>query len=160
MARRLNAHGQVHYLLAATFGNVHGVYKPGHVKLKPDILKQCQDAVVNRYGEDARFFFVFHGGSGSETRDIHQALDYGVVKMNLDTDMQYAFTRAIAAHVFTNYDRVLKVDGEVGNKKAYDPRVYLSLAESALAERVTAAAQMLRAAGTTMMNEPSTRIAA
>ena len=160
VARRLNAQGHVHYLLAATFGNVHGVYKPGHVKLKPDILKHCQDAVVNRYGEDARFFFVFHGGSGSEIRDIHEALDYGVVKMNLDTDMQYAFTRAIAAHVFTNYDRVLKVDGEVGNKKAYDPRVYLSLAESALAERVTAAAQMLRAAGTTMMNEPSTRIAA
>ena len=114
------------YLLAATFGNVHGVYKPGQVKLKPSILKDCQDAVVAAFGEAARFHLVFHGGSGSELRDIHEALDYGVVKMNVDTDMQYAFTRAIADHCFKNYDGVLRVDGEVGNKKAYDPRSYMA----------------------------------
>ena len=130
---------------------MHGVYKPGHVKLKPSILKDCQDAVVSKYGEAARFYLVFHGGSGSELRDIHEAVDYGVVKMNIDTDTQYAFTRAIADHFFKNYDGVLKVDGEVGNKKAYDPRSYLTLAETALAERVKQAVTELRAAGTTMM---------
>src|SRR5512144_641289 len=96
VARRLNAIEGARYLLAATFGNVHGVYKPGHVRLKPSILKDCQEAVVRAFGPDARFYLVFHGGSGSDLRDIHEALDYGVVKMNIDTDMQYAFTRAIA----------------------------------------------------------------
>jgi fructose-bisphosphate aldolase class II len=147
VARRLNAVGG-RYLLAATFGNVHGVYKPGHVKLKPSILKDCQDAVVRELGEAARFYLVFHGGSGSELRDIHEALDYGVVKMNVDTDMQYAFTRAIAEHCLRNYDGVLKVDGEVGNKKAYDPRSYLALAEAAMAERVKQAVRELRAENT------------
>jgi fructose-bisphosphate aldolase class II len=151
VARRLRAHGEARYLLAATFGNVHGVYKPGHVKLKPSILKDCQDAVVKEYGEAARFYLVFHGGSGSAIEDIHEALDYGVVKMNVDTDMQYAFTRAIAEHVFTHYDEVLKIDGEVGNKKSYDPRTYLALAEAALAGRVKQAADELRSTGTTMM---------
>ena len=151
VARRLGAVPNARYLLAATFGNVHGVYKPGHVKLKPSILKDCQDAVVRAFGEAARFYLVFHGGSGSETHDIHQALDYGVVKMNVDTDIQYAFTRAIADHFFKNYDGVLKVDGEVGNKSAYDPRSYLTRAESAVAERVTQAARELRASGTTLM---------
>jgi fructose-bisphosphate aldolase class II len=151
VARRLNGVQGSRYLLAATFGNVHGVYKPGHVKLKPSILKDCQDAVVNKYGEGARFYLVFHGGSGSELHDIHEAVDYGVVKMNIDTDTQYAFTRAIADHFFKNYDGVLKVDGEVGNKKAYDPRSYLALAEAALAERVKQAVKELRATGTTMM---------
>jgi fructose-bisphosphate aldolase class II len=151
VARRLNAAPGANYLLAATFGNVHGVYKPGHVKLKPSILKDCQDAVVSKYGEAARFYLVFHGGSGSELRDIHEAVDYGVVKMNIDTDTQYAFTRAIVDHFFKNYDGVLKVDGEVGNKKAYDPRSYLTLAETALAERVKQAVTELRATGTTMM---------
>ena len=102
------------------------------------------------YGEAARFYLVFHGGSGSELHDIHEALDHGVVKMNVDTDMQYAFTRAIADHCFRNYDGVLKVDGEVGHKKAYDPRSYLALAETALAERVKQAVKELRATGTTM----------
>jgi fructose-bisphosphate aldolase class II len=151
VARRLNGVQGGRYLLAATFGNVHGVYKPGHVKLKPSILKDCQDTVVSKYGEAARFYLVFHGGSGSELHDIHEAVDYGVVKMNIDTDTQYAFSRAIADHFFKNYDGVLKVDGEVGNKKAYDPRTYLALAETALAERVTQAVKELRAAGTTMM---------
>ncbi len=151
VARRLNEVQGARYLLAATFGNVHGVYKPGHVKLKPSILKDCQDAVVKKYGEAARFYLVFHGGSGSDLHDIHEAVDYGVVKMNIDTDTQYAFTRAIADHCFKNYDGILKVDGEVGNKKFYDPRSYLALAETALAERVKQAVNELKAAGTTMM---------
>jgi fructose-bisphosphate aldolase, class II len=152
VARRLNTVSGARYLLAATFGNVHGVYKPGHVKLKPSILKDCQDAVVGAFGEAARFYLVFHGGSGSELRDIHEAVDYGVVKMNVDTDMQYAFTRAIADHFFKNYDGILKVDGEVGSKKAYDPRSYLARAEAAVAERVKQTANELRSVGTTMMN--------
>ncbi len=152
VARRLNAVEGGRYLLAATFGNVHGVYKPGHVKLKPSILKDCQDAAVTKYGEKARFYLVFHGGSGSELSEIHEAVDYGVVKMNIDTDTQYAFTRPIVAHFFKNYDGVLKVDGDVGNKKAYDPRTYLALGEAALADRVKRAVTELRAAGTTMMS--------
>jgi fructose-bisphosphate aldolase, class II len=151
VARRLRATSTVPYLLAATFGNVHGVYKPGQVKLKPSILKDCQEAVVAAFGESARFHLVFHGGSGSELRDIHEALDYGVVKMNIDTDMQYAFTRAIADHCFKNYDGVLRVDGDVGNKKAYDPRPYMTRAENAMAARVVQATTELRSAGTTMM---------
>src|SRR5580765_6768176 len=135
VARRLNPIGG-RYMLAATFGNVHGVYKPGHVKLRPAVLKECQEAVVKRHGEAARFCLVFHGGSGSAQEEIHEALDYGVVKMNVDTDMQYAFTRSVATHMFKNYDGVLKVDSELGNKKVYDPRSYLALAENAMAERV------------------------
>jgi fructose-bisphosphate aldolase class II len=151
VARRLNAVRGARYLLAATFGNVHGVYKPGHVKLQPSILAECQKAVVSAFGEEARFYLVFHGGSGSELRDIHAAIDYGVVKMNIDTDMQYAFTRAVADHCFKNYDGVLRVDGDVGDKKAYDPRSYLALAENAMAERVRRAVKELRAEGTTMI---------
>jgi fructose-bisphosphate aldolase class II len=150
VAHRLNAIKGTRYLLAATFGNVHGVYKPGQVKLKPAVLKDCQQAVVKAHGEPARFYFVFHGGSGSTLAEIHEAVDYGVVKMNIDTDMQYAFTRAIAAHMFKNYDGVLKVDGEVGNKKAYDPRSYLAQAEVAMAERVKQAVSDLRGVGTTL----------
>jgi len=153
VARRLNVIQGGRYLLAATFGNVHGVYKPGHVKLRPSILKDCQDAVVAKYGEKARFDLVFHGGSGSELRDIHEAIDNGVVKMNIDTDTQYAFTRAIADCFFRNYDGVLKVDGEVGNKKQYDPRSYLGVAEAALAERVKCAVEELRGTGTSMLKE-------
>jgi fructose-bisphosphate aldolase class II len=149
VARRLNPIGG-RYLLAATFGNVHGVYKPGHVKLRPKVLKECQEAVVQKHGEKARFHLVFHGGSGSTQEEIHEALDYGVVKMNVDTDMQYAFTRAVANHMFKNYDGVLKVDGEVGNKKNYDPRSYLALAEVSMAERVKQAVNDLRGNGKTM----------
>jgi fructose-bisphosphate aldolase class II len=151
VARRMNAVKGAHYLLAATFGNVHGVYAPGHVKLRPSILKDCQEAVVKEYGEAARFYLVFHGGSGSPIEDINAAVDYGVVKMNIDTDTQYAFTRSIADHMFKNYDGVLKVDGGVGNKKAYDPRPYMEKAEIAMAERVKEAVADLRAAGKTMM---------
>jgi len=150
VARRLSAIRDGRYLLAATFGNVHGVYKPGHVKLRPSILKDCQEAVVTRYGDSARFYLVFHGGSGSEMSDIHEAIDYGVVKMNIDTDTQYAFTRTVADHMFKHYNEVMKVDGEVGNKKYYDPRTYLALAEAAMAERVKQAASNLKAAGTTL----------
>ena len=149
VARRLNGIGG-RYLLAATFGNVHGVYKPGAVKLKPEVLGACQDALAREYGETARFQLVFHGGSGSELHDIHEAIDYGVVKMNIDTDTQYAFSRAIAGHMFANYNGVLKVDGEVGDKKAYDPRTYLAKAEIAMAERVKRAVTDLRGTGTTM----------
>jgi len=152
VARRLRTVSGGRYLLAATFGNVHGVYKPGHVTLKPSILKNCQDAVVAAFGEAARFHLVFHGGSGSELRDIHEALDYGVVKMNIDTDMQYAFTRVIADHCFKHYDGLLRVDGEVGNKKAYDPRSYLTAAEKGMSARVVRATAELRSAGTTMMH--------
>src|SRR5262249_8517203 len=129
-------HGK--YLLAATFGNVHGVYKPGNVKLRPDILAQGQKVASAKLGlpDDAKpFDFVFHGGSGSLKSEIEEALRYGVVKMNVDTDTQYAFTRPLAGHMFTNYDGVLKVDGEVGSKKAYDPRTYLKLAEASMTER-------------------------
>jgi fructose-bisphosphate aldolase, class II len=150
VARRLNTVKGARYMLAATFGNVHGVYKPGHVKLKPSILKDCQDAVEKAFGKEARFNLVFHGGSGSGKDDIFEAIDYGVVKMNVDTDTQYAFTRPVADFMFKNYDGVLKVDGEVGNKKVYDPRAWLGVAETSMAERVKQAISDLRAEGTTM----------
>jgi fructose-bisphosphate aldolase class II len=138
------------YLLAATFGNVHGVYKPGNVKLRPEILKQGQEVVTSELGlpEGSKpFNFVFHGGSGSLQSEIREALSYGVVKMNVDTDTQYAFTRPIAGHMFSNYDGVLKVDGEVGNKKTYDPRSYLKAAETTMATRVVQACEDLLSAG-------------
>ncbi|GAA3685432.1 class II fructose-bisphosphate aldolase [Nonomuraea antimicrobica] len=136
------------YMLAATFGNVHGVYKPGHVKLRPSVLKEIQDAVGAKYGQDKPFDLVFHGGSGSLLEEIHEAISYGVVKMNVDTDTQYAFTRPIADHMFKNYDGVLKVDGDVGNKKVYDPRSYGKTAEAGMAARVVEACQSLKSAGT------------
>jgi fructose-bisphosphate aldolase class II len=136
------------YILAATFGNVHGVYKPGHVKLRPAVLKEIQDAVGAKYGKDKPFDLVFHGGSGSAQEEIHEAISYGVVKMNVDTDAQYAFTRPVAGHMFANYDGVLKVDGEVGTKKAYDPRTWGKAAELNMAARVTQACQDLMSAGT------------
>jgi fructose-bisphosphate aldolase, class II len=136
------------YLLAATFGNVHGVYKPGHVKLRPSVLKEIQDAVGAKYAKQRPFDLVFHGGSGSAESEIHEALSYGVVKMNVDTDAQYAFTRPVAGHMFANYDGVLKVDGEVGSKKSYDPRTWGKSAEAGMATRVTQACQDLLSAGT------------
>lgn len=136
------------YLVAATFGNVHGVYKPGNVVLTPKVLDEIQSAVGATYGKDRPFDLVFHGGSGSLLSEIREALDYGVVKMNVDTDTQYAYTRPIVDHMFANYDGVLKVDGEVGNKKAYDPRAYGKLAEAGMAARVVQACQDLRSVGT------------
>ena len=138
------------YLLAATFGNVHGVYKPGNVKLRPEILKEGQDVVAGEFGlgDGAKpFNLVFHGGSGSAQEEIREALSYGVVKMNIDTDTQYAFTRPIVGHMFSNYDGVLKVDGEVGNKKTYDPRTYMKLAETNMAARIVEACEDLLSAG-------------
>jgi fructose-bisphosphate aldolase class II len=136
------------YLTALTFGNVHGVYKPGNVKLRPEILKEIQDAVGAKYGKEKPFDLVFHGGSGSLLEEIQEAISYGVVKMNIDTDTQYAFTRPIADHMFRNYDGVLKVDGDVGNKKAYDPRSYGKAAETSMAARIVEACQHLKSAGT------------
>jgi fructose-bisphosphate aldolase, class II len=135
------------YLAALTFGNVHGVYKPGNVKLRPEILKEIQDAVGARHGREKPFDLVFHGGSGSLRSEIHAAVDYGVVKMNVDTDTQYAFTRPVAGHMFSHYDGVLKVDGEVGDKKAYDPRSWGKAAEEGMAKRVVEACGHLRSAG-------------
>ncbi|MCE1228932.1 MAG: class II fructose-bisphosphate aldolase [Firmicutes bacterium] len=137
------------YMLAATFGNVHGVYKPGNVVLKPEILRDGQAAIAQACGGE-NALLVFHGGSGSSLEEIHATLDYGVVKMNIDTDTQYAFTRPIAEHMFKNYDGVLKIDGEVGNKKTYDPRSYLKKAEQGMADRVVRACEDLRSAGKAM----------
>jgi fructose-bisphosphate aldolase, class II len=150
-AEKLGLGERGRYLLAATFGNVHGVYKPGNVVLRPSILKELQDAVALKYdlGAGAQpFDLVFHGGSGSDLSDIREALDYGVVKMNIDTDTQYAFTRPIADHMFSNYAGVLKVDGDVGNKKLYDPRAYGKAAEAGMAARIVEACTDLRSAGT------------
>ncbi|MEU6858190.1 class II fructose-bisphosphate aldolase [Glycomyces sp. NPDC046736] len=135
------------YMTALTFGNVHGVYKPGNVHLRPEILKDIQDEIGKETGKDKPFDLVFHGGSGSTAQEISDAVDYGVIKMNIDTDTQYAFTRPIVDHIFKNYDGVLKVEGEVGNKKAYDPRAYGKLAEAGMAARIVEACQQLRSAG-------------
>jgi len=149
-AEKLGLGERGRYMLAATFGNVHGVYKPGNVVLKPSILKEIQDAVSAKHNKPKPFDLVFHGGSGSRLEEIRETLDYGVVKMNVDTDTQYAFTRPIVDHMLKNYDGVLKIDGEVGNKKQYDPRSYGKAAEASMAARVVEACQDLRSAGTKM----------
>jgi fructose-bisphosphate aldolase, class II len=138
------------YLLAATFGNVHGVYQAGHVKLRPPVLRQIQDVVGKKAGRTKPFDLVFHGGSGSSLEEIRETLDYGVVKMNIDTDTQYDFTRPIVDHMMKNYSGVLKVDGKVGEKKAYDPRTWGKAAEAGMAARVVRACEDLRSAGTTL----------
>ena len=151
--RALGAGDKGRYMTALTFGNVHGVYKPGNVKLRPEILREAQAAVAAELGlgEGSRpFDLVFHGGSGSTAEEIGAAVDFGVVKMNVDTDTQYAFTRPVAAHMFGNYDGVLKVDGEVGNKKVYDPRAWGKAGEAGMAARVVVACENLRSAGTTL----------
>jgi fructose-bisphosphate aldolase class II len=147
-AEKLGLGERGRYLLAATFGNVHGVYKPGNVVLRPEILKEIQDVVGEKYNKEKPFDLVFHGGSGSLLDEIRETLDYGVVKMNVDTDTQYAFTRPIADHMFKEYDGVLKIDGEVGNKKKYDPRSYGKAAEAGMAARVVRACEDLRSTGT------------
>ena len=145
------------YLTALTFGNVHGVYKPGNVKLRPEILKNAQDAIIEKYGTHAGFGpgslpldLVFHGGSGSSEQDIADAVTYGVVKMNVDTDTQYAFTRPVADHMFHQYTGVLKVDGDVGDKKAYDPRAWGKAGEAGMAARVVEACSNLSSTGHTL----------
>ncbi len=152
-ARALGVGEKGRYMTALTFGNVHGVYKPGGVTLRPEILKAAQEAVTAELGLAAGskpFDLVFHGGSGSSPQEISDAVDFGVIKMNIDTDTQYAFTRPVAAHMFSNYDGVLKIDGEVGNKKLYDPRSWGKAAETSMAARVVEACENLRSAGTTL----------
>ncbi|GAB3248067.1 class II fructose-bisphosphate aldolase [Alteromonas gracilis] len=147
----LGEHGR--YMTALTFGNVHGVYKPGNVKLRPEILQAAQAAIVEEYGDkagDKPLDLVFHGGSGSTAEEIKAAVSYGVIKMNVDTDTQYAFTRPVAAHMLGNYDGVLKIDGEVGNKKQYDPRAWGKAAEAGMAARVVEACENLGATGTSI----------
>ncbi|HLV03316.1 class II fructose-bisphosphate aldolase [uncultured Georgenia sp.] len=138
------------YLTALTFGNVHGVYKPGAVKLRPELLGEIQEVVGKEVGKEMPFDLVFHGGSGSSAEEIATAVDNGVIKMNVDTDTQYAFTRPVVDHMFKNYDGVLKIDGDVGNKKAYDPRAWGKLAEAGMAARIVEACEQLRSAGKKM----------
>ncbi|GAA2013029.1 class II fructose-bisphosphate aldolase [Brevibacterium samyangense] len=149
-ARALGTGEKGRYLTALTFGNVHGVYKPGNVKLRPGLLKEIQDAVGAEVGKEKPFDLVFHGGSGSLPEEIAEAVANGVVKMNIDTDTQYAFSRPAVDHMFKNYDGMLKIDGEVGNKKLYDPRAWGKAAEAGMAARVVEAAQNLGSAGQRM----------
>lgn len=148
--RRLSEVKGARFMFAATFGNVHGVYKPGNVKLKPTILRDGQAALAEKFGKETSFDLVFHGGSGSSLEEIRETLEYGVIKMNVDTDTQYAFTRPLVDHFFKNYDGVLKVEGEVGNKKMYDPRTYLKKSETSMKDRVKEAVKDLRGEGTTL----------
>jgi len=141
------------FLFAATFGNVHGIYKPGNVKLRPKILKEGQDAVVKEFGDKAYFDLVFHGGSGSELSDIHETLTYGVVKMNVDTDTQYHFTEAIVKHVDENRSELTHHDGEVANKKKFDPRSYMKKAEENMGKRVGQACKDLKSEGKTIFRK-------
>lgn len=139
---------QGRYMAALTFGNVHGVYKPGNVKLRPELLKEIQDGLQAKFGTGPKpLDLVFHGGSGSTDEEIAEAVRNGVIKMNIDTDTQYAYTRAIAGYMFQNYDGVLRIDGEVGNKKLYDPRAWGKAAETSMATRVVKAAHQLGSAG-------------
>lgn len=135
------------FMFAATFGNVHGHYKPGAVKLRPEILRDGQKAVMDKHGAASEFDLVFHGGSGTPSEQLQETLDYGVVKMNIDTDTQYAFTRPIADWILKHYDEVLMVDGEIGVKKSYDPRTYLKLGETGVADRLKRACDDLRSTG-------------
>jgi fructose-bisphosphate aldolase class II len=142
------------YIAALTFGNVHGVYKPGNVKLRPELLGEIQEGIQQRFGTGPLpLDLVFHGGSGSSDEEIKEAVSNGVVKMNIDTDTQYAFTRSIAGYMFENYDGVLKIDGEVGSKKQYDPRAWGKVAETAMAQRVVEATQQLGSAGKSLSNK-------
>lgn len=135
------------FMFAATFGNVHGSYKPGSVKLKPTILRDGQKAVMDKHGEEAEMDLVFHGGSGSSIEELRETLDYGVIKMNIDTDTQYAFTRPVVTHICENIEGVLKIEEEVGNKKVYDPRSYLKKAEQSLCDRLKRACDDLLSTG-------------
>lgn len=150
IARELRPIGR--FMYAATFGNVHGVYKPGNVKLKPEILKLGQEAVVSELGAEARHDLVFHGGSGSELSEIHETLNYGVIKMNVDTDTQYSYSRAVLDHMMKNYDQMLKIDGEVGNKKFYDPRAWMKAAEKSMAQRIEQSIIDLRSDGRSLLH--------
>jgi fructose-bisphosphate aldolase class II len=145
-AEVLGAGERGRYLLAATFGNVHGTYAPGHVQLRPEILREGQDALAAAV-PGGRFQYVFHGSSGSSEAEIRAAVSYGVVKMNVDTDMQYAFTRAIAGHVLDHWQGVLQVDGQLADKRAFDPRAWGRAAEAGMAARVARACEDVGSAG-------------
>ncbi|MFT6070910.1 MAG: fructose-bisphosphate aldolase class II [Bacteriovoracaceae bacterium] len=149
IAKELNPIGKIMY--AATFGNVHGVYKPGNVKLRPTILKDGQDAVEKELGAKDRHLLVFHGGSGSNLDEIHETLEYGVIKMNVDTDTQYAYSRPVVDHMFKHYDEVLKVEGEVGNKKRYDPRAWSKAAENGMTDRIIQSIKDLKSDGKSIL---------
>jgi fructose-bisphosphate aldolase, class II len=136
------------YLLAATFGNAHGHYAPGIVKLRPELLGELQSVVARRGGRG--FDFVFHGGSGSSPEEIRAAVGHGVVKMNLDTDMQYAFTRAIEEHLEPRSTAATDPSEAGVDKRVYDPRSWGRKAELAMAARVYAASELLGSAGLTL----------
>ena len=138
------------YITALTFGNVHGAYKPGFGKLRPEILKENQAACGKKSGKDKPFDLVFLGGSGYTAQEIADAVSYGVIKMNVDTDTQYAFSRPVVDHMFSNYSGMLKIDGEVGNKKMYDPRSWGKKAEAGMAARVIEACERLGSKGTSV----------
>ena len=139
---------QGRYLAALTFGNVHGVYKPGNVKLRPELLGEIQAGVQKKFQTGPTpLDLVFHGGSGSTEEEIAEAVRHGVIKMNIDTDTQYAYTRSVAGHMMSNYDGVLRIDGDVGNKKLYDPRTWGKAAETHMASRVVEATQQLGSVG-------------
>ena len=130
------------FTIAAAFGNVHGVYKPGNVKLTPKILKNSQDYISKKYNvEHNHIDFVFHGGSGSTVEEIREGISYGVIKMNIDTDMQYAFLSGVRDYVQDHKDylqtQIGNPDGDdVPNKKYYDPRVWLRKGEDAFIARL------------------------
>lgn len=130
------------FTIAAAFGNVHGVYKPGNVKLTPKILKNSQEYITEKYGvEENHIDFVFHGGSGSTVEEIREAIGYGVIKMNIDTDLQYAFAEGVRDYIQEHKDylatQIGNPDGEdVPNKKYYDPRKWLREGEITFKNRL------------------------
>jgi fructose-bisphosphate aldolase class II len=138
------------YLVAATFGNVHGTYAPGNVVLRPEILRAGQQALATAY-PGARFQYVFHGSSGSSAQELADAVSFGVVKVNVDTDNQYAFTRAVAGHVLDHWDGVLRIDGGLGDKHSFDPRAWGRAGEAAMAERVRQACEQVGSAGRSLV---------
>jgi fructose-bisphosphate aldolase class II len=141
------------YMVAATFGNVHGIYKPGNVVLKPKILRDGQEALRKKFGAKATFDLVFHGGSGSELSDIHETLEYGVIKMNVDTDTQYHFTQPILKHMVENQADLTHSEEKMADKKKFDPRSYLKAAEKGMAARVAQACKDLKSEGRTIFGK-------
>jgi fructose-bisphosphate aldolase class II len=130
------------FTIAAAFGNVHGVYKPGNVKLTPKILRNSQEYISKKYNvEHNHIDFVFHGGSGSTLEEIREAIGYGVIKMNIDTDLQYAFTEGVRDYMHSKKDYLMSQIGnpegaDVPNKKYYDPRVWLREGEKTFVDRL------------------------
>ena len=142
-----------HFSIAASFGNVHGVYKPGNVKLRPEILRNSQALVASERGTDRNpLHLVFHGGSGSDPEKIAEAVGYGVFKMNIDTDTQWAFASAVGAYVFGNERAIryqLDPDDGTPYKKKYDPRKWLRKGEEGMVARMHRAFEDLGSTGRT-----------